>query len=217
MTFTDYLLSRSDELTAEAIGQVVLVAAAVVLAALIGVAVGMATYRWTALNATAIAIAGVFLTIPSLALLGLLIAPLGLGFQPALVALVMYGLLPIIRNTVVGLRGVDAPIVDSARGMGMSPTRVLVSVELPLAWPVILTGIRVSTQILMGIAAVAAYVQGPGLGKQIFDGLSNLGGVNSLNQVLVGTVGIVILALLFDLFYILIGRLTVSRGVRVAT
>ena len=216
MTFTDYLLSRSDELTAEAIGQVVLVAAAVVLAALIGVVVGMATYRWTALNATAIAIAGVFLTIPSLALLGLLIAPLGLGFQPALVALVMYGLLPIIRNTVVGLRGVDAPIVDSARGMGMSPSRVLVTVELPLAWPVILTGIRVSTQILMGIAAVAAYVQGPGLGKQIFDGLANLGGVNSLNQVLVGTVGIVILALLFDLFYILIGRLTVSRGVRVA-
>ena len=217
MTFTDYLLSRSDELTAEAIGQVVLVAVAVVLAALIGVAVGMATYRWTALNATAIAIAGVFLTIPSLALLGLLIAPLGLGFQPALVALVMYGLLPIIRNAVVGLRGVDAPIVDSARGMGMSPTRVLVTVELPLAWPVILTGIRVSTQILMGIAAVAAYVQGPGLGKQIFDGLANLGGINSLNQVLVGTVGIVILALLFDLFYILIGRLTVSRGVRVAT
>lgn len=217
MSFTDYLLTRSDELTAEAIGQVVLVAAAVVLAALIGVLVGMATYRWTALNATAIAIAGVFLTIPSLALLGLLIAPLGLGFQPALVALVMYGLLPIIRNTVVGLRGVDAPIVDSARGMGMSPTRVLIAVELPLAWPVILTGIRVSTQILMGIAAVAAYVQGPGLGKQIFDGLANLGGVNSLNQVLVGTVGIVILALLFDLFYILIGRLTVSRGVRVAT
>ena len=217
MTFTDYLLSRSDELTAEAIGQVVLVAVAVVLAALIGVVVGMATYRWTALNATAIAIAGVFLTIPSLALLGLLIAPLGLGFSPALVALVMYGLLPIIRNTVVGLRGVDAPIVDSARGMGMSPARILLTVELPLAWPVILTGIRVSTQILMGIAAVAAYVQGPGLGKQIFDGLANLGGVNSLNQVLVGTVGIVILALLFDLFYILIGRLTVSRGVRVAT
>lgn len=217
MSFTDYLLTRSDELTAEAIGQVLLVAAAVVLAALIGMAVGMATYRWTALNATAIAVAGVFLTIPSLALLGLLIAPLGLGFQPALVALVMYGLLPIIRNTVVGLRAVDAPIVDSARGMGMSPGRVLLTVELPLAWPVILTGIRVSTQILMGIAAVAAYVQGPGLGKQIFDGLSNLGGVNSLNQVLVGTVGIVILALLFDLLYILIGRLTVSRGVRVAT
>ena len=217
MTFTDYLISRSDELTTEAIGQVVLVAVAVALAAVIGVVVAMATYRWTGLNALAIAIAGVFLTIPSLALLGLLIAPLGFGFSPALVALVMYGLLPIIRNAVVGLRSVDAPIVDSARGMGMSPTRVLVTVELPLAWPVILTGIRVSTQILMGIAAVAAYVQGPGLGKQIFDGLANLGGVNSLNQVLVGTVGIVILALLFDLFYILIGRLTVSRGVRVAT
>jgi osmoprotectant transport system permease protein len=217
MTFTDYLISRSDELTAEAIGQVVLVAVAVALAAVIGVAVGMATYRWTALNVTAIAIVGVFLTIPSLALLGLLIAPLGFGFQPALVALVMYGLLPIVRNAVVGLRGVDAPIVDSARGMGMSPTRVLLTVELPLAWPVILTGIRVSTQILMGIAAVAAYVQGPGLGKQIFDGLANLGGVNSLNQVLVGTLGIVILALLFDLCYILIGRLTVSRGVRAAT
>ena len=92
MTFTDYLISRSDELTTQAIGQVVLVAVAVLLAAVIGVIVGMATYRWTVLNATAIAIAGVFLTIPSLALLGLLIAPLGFGFQPALVALVMYGL-----------------------------------------------------------------------------------------------------------------------------
>jgi osmoprotectant transport system permease protein len=129
-------------------------------------------------------------------------------------ALVLYGLLPIVRNAIVGLRGVDATLVEAARGIGMSRTARLLRVELPLAWPPILTGIRVATQMLMGIAAVAAYASGPGLGNEIFRGIASLGSANALNEVLAGTLGIVVLALLFDAAYVLIGRLTIPRGIR---
>jgi osmoprotectant transport system permease protein len=154
------------------------------------------------------------LTIPSLALIGLLVPPLGLGVPPTVTALVLYGLLPIVRNAIVGLRGVDPTLVDAARGIGMSRLARLLRVELPLAWPPILTGIRVSTQMLMGIAAIAAYASGPGLGNEIFRGIASLGSANALNQVLAGTLGIVILALLFDAVYVLVGRLTIPGGIR---
>jgi ABC-type proline/glycine betaine transport system permease subunit len=98
--------------------------------------------------------------------------------------------------------------------MGLGRMRLMRRVRLPLAWPVILSGVRVSTQMTIGIAAIGAYVKGPGLGNQIFDGLGRFGGANSLNQVWVGTLGIVVLALLFDLAFILVGRFTTSRGTR---
>jgi osmoprotectant transport system permease protein len=126
----------------------------------------------------------------------------------------MYSLLPIVRNTIVGLQGVDPAVVEAGRGIGMSSPRVMLRVQLPLAWPVILAGIRVSTQMIIGIAAIAAYVAGPGLGNQIFDGLSRLGSVNSLNSTLAGTLGVVVLALAFDLFYLAIRLLTTPRGLR---
>ena len=134
---------------------------------------------------------------------------------PSVVALTLYSLLPIVRNTIVGLAGVDRTLVDAARGIGMTRTAILLRIELPLAWPVILTGVRVSTQLAMGIAAIAAYVSGPGLGEQIFSGLARLGGANAINMPLAGTVLIIILALLFDGCFVLIGRLTTPRGVRV--
>jgi osmoprotectant transport system permease protein len=154
------------------------------------------------------------LTVPSLALIGLLIPVLGLGVPPTVTALVLYGLLPIVRNSVVGLRVVDPALVEAARGIGMSRLARLLRVELPLAWPPILTGIRVSTQMLMGIAAIAAYASGPGLGNEIFRGIASLGSANALDEVLAGTLGIVVLALLFDAAYALIGRLTIPRGIR---
>jgi osmoprotectant transport system permease protein len=156
----------------------------------------------------------VIFTIPSFAMFGLLIPVFGLGVTPSVIALVLYALLPVIRNAVVGLSNVDPALVDAARGMGMSRARVLLTVELPLAWPVILTGIRVSAQLIMGMAAIAAYVSGPGLGDQIFSGLARLGGANAVNSALAGTIGVIVLALLFDAAFVLIGRLTTSRGIR---
>jgi osmoprotectant transport system permease protein len=99
--------------------------------------------------------------------------------------------------------------------MGMSPVHVLWRVQFPLAWPLILTGVRVSTQMIIGITAIAAYVAGPGLGHQILDGLARLGSANSLNEALAGTLGVVILALLADLLFLIVRLLTSPRGLRV--
>jgi osmoprotectant transport system permease protein len=156
----------------------------------------------------------VFLTIPSLALFGLFINMFGIGTTSVVIALVMYSLLPIVANTVVGLREVDPAVVESAQGMGMSRFQRLLRIELPLAWPVILTGMRVSTLLTLGITAIGAYIQGPGLGNDIFAGLSRISSPNALNLVLGGTLGVIVLAVLFDLFYVLLNRLTTSRGIR---
>jgi ABC-type proline/glycine betaine transport system permease subunit len=208
MTFLQYLASRRTLLLAQILEHANIVLMSVALATVVGVLIGVCTYRHRRPRAIAVAIAAAILTIPSFALLGLMIAPLGLGYVPALVALSLYALLPIIRNTIVGLNGIDPALAEAAQGIGMSRLRCLTTVELPLAWPVILTGIRVSTQMTVGIGAIAAYVGGPGLGNQIFSGLANLGGVNSLNNALVGTLGVVVLALAIDGCLALLGVLT---------
>ena len=97
-----------------------------------------------------------------------------------------YAIFPILRNAVVGLHGVDKTLLESARGMGMGEIAVLLRVRLPLAWPVILAGVRISTQMSMGVAAIAAYVLGPGLGGYIFTGLAQIGGANAVNYAVVG-------------------------------
>ena len=215
MSFWEYLGDRHQQLFTDALQHASAVFQCMVVATLLGVLIGVATYRseWAG-NFATLSTSGI-LTIPSLAMIGLLIPVVGLGVPPTVIALTLYGLLPIVRNSIVGLRGVDPALVDAARGIGMSRAAQLLRVELPLAWPPILTGIRVSTQMLMGIAAIAAYASGPGLGNVIFRGLASLGSANALNQVLAGTVGIIILALLFDAAYVLIGRLTIPRGIRV--
>ncbi|WP_338907913.1 ABC transporter permease [Streptomyces nigra] len=215
MSFWEYLGNRHQQLLADALQHASAVLQCMVVATLIGVLIGVLTYRseWAG-NLATLTTSGI-LTIPSLAMIGLLIPIVGLGVAPTVIALTLYGLLPIVRNCVVGLRGVDPALVDAARGIGMSRLAQLLRVELPLAWPPILTGIRVATQMLMGIAAIAAYASGPGLGNVIFRGLASLGSANALNQVLAGTFGIIILALLFDAAYVVLGRLTIPRGIRV--
>ncbi|MER5908186.1 ABC transporter permease [Streptomyces mirabilis] len=214
MNFWQYLSSRHQQLLTDAYQHASVVFQCMVVATLIGVVIGVVTYHSDWAGGVATTTTSTILTIPSLAMIGLLIPIVGLGVPPTVIALTLYGLLPIVRNAIVGLRGVDPALVDAAKGIGMSGPARLLKVELPLAWPPILTGIRVSTQMLMGIAAIAAYASGPGLGNEIFRGLASLGSKNALNQVLAGTIGIIILALLFDAAYVLIGRLTIPRGIR---
>ncbi|MER5538022.1 ABC transporter permease [Streptomyces mirabilis] len=214
MNFWQYLSSRHQQLLTDAYQHASVVFQCMVVATLIGVVIGVVTYHSDWAGGVATTTTSTILTIPSLAVIGLLIPIVGLGVPPTVIALTLYGLLPIVRNAIVGLRGVDPALVDAAKGIGMSGPARLLRVELPLAWPPILTGIRVSTQMLMGIAAIAAYASGPGLGNEIFRGLASLGSRNALNQVLAGTIGIIILALLFDAAYVLIGRLTIPRGIR---
>jgi osmoprotectant transport system permease protein len=215
MNFWDYLVNRHQQLLADSYQHASAVFQCMIVATLIGIVIAVVTYRSDWAGSLATTATSTILTIPSLAMIGLLIPLVGLGVAPTVISLTLYGLLPIVRNAIVGLRGVDPTLIDAAKGIGMSRLARLFRVELPLAWPPILTGIRVSTQMLMGIAAIAAYASGPGLGNEIFRGIASLGSANALNQVLAGTLGIIILALIFDAAYVLIGRLTIPRGIRV--
>lgn len=212
MGFFEYLASRWDDLLELSIEHAQVVLVSLLIATVIGVSLGILTYRRPAAAQVVLAIASTILTIPSFALFGLLIPLLGLGYKPTVVALSAYALLSILRNTITGLRSVDPAITESAKGMGLSNMQQLVRIELPLAWPVIIAGIRVSALLILGIAAIAAYVNGPGLGGDIFSGLSRIGGANSLNLVLGGFLGIIVLALVFEALFAVLGRLTTSKG-----
>jgi osmoprotectant transport system permease protein len=209
-----FLRDRSDQVWTLAWGHALLVFVAVVVASVIAVAVAVLVTRFPRLEPVANAISSIGLTIPSFALVGLLLPVLGLGFWAALVCVGFYAIFPVMRNAVVGLQGVDRDLVESAKGMGMSDARSLVQVRLPLAWPVILAGLRVSTQMSMGVAAIAAYVLGPGFGVWIFTGLAQTGGKNGVNYALSATLAIIVIALLFDLLLLLLGRVTISKGIR---
>ncbi|MGL3805406.1 ABC transporter permease [Paeniglutamicibacter sp. R2-26] len=192
-----------------------LVVQCLILATIIAVGIAALVYRSKPLSSLANGVSAIGLTIPSFAAIGLLIVPFGFGVTPAVIVVAFFAALPILRNAIVGLAGISPATVESARGIGMSRMRTLATVELPMAWPIILSGIRVSAQMVMGVAAIAAYALGPGLGGFIFSGLSRLGGANSLESVLVGVVGVIILAVVLDLILVGIGRLTTPRGIRV--
>lgn len=212
MGFIEYLASRWDDLLELSIEHAQVVLVSLLIATVIGVSLGVLTYRRPAAAQVVLAIASTILTIPSFALFGLLIPVMGLGYKPTVVALSSYALLSILRNTITGLQSVDPAITESAKGMGMSNLQQLVRIEVPIAWPVIIAGIRVSALLILGIAAIAAYVNGPGLGGDIFSGLSRIGGANSLNLVLGGFLGIIVLALVFEALFAVLGRLTTSKG-----
>ena len=211
-SFLRYLASRWDSILEQAIAHAEVVLVSLLIATAIAVTAGVLVYRRERAAEVVLAVTSTFLTIPSFALFGLLVPVLGLGWPPTVFALVMYALLPILRNTVVGLRSVDPAIAESAQGMGMDRRQRLLRIELPLAWPVILTGMRVSTLIIVGITAVAAFVNGPGLGSDIFQGISRIGSAVALNQVLGAVLAIVALAVLYDGFFAVLGKLTTSRG-----
>lgn len=213
-TLWDFVYERRQQLLTDSYLHVSAVVQSVLIAGVVAVLIGIAVYRSPIGSAVATGLASTVLTLPSFALLGLLIPILGLGVAPTVTALVLYGLLPIIRNTILGLASVDPAVTDAARGVGMGRLHVLGRIELPLAWPSILAGVRVSTQMLMGILAIAAYAKGPGLGNLIFSGLSRVGSPTAVPQALTGTVLIVILALVLDGLLVLLGRLTTSRGIR---
>lgn len=210
--FLVYLADDWDDLLEDSIAHVQVVLLSLIIATIIGVTLGVLTYRRRAIAQGLLAITSTMLTIPSFALFGLLIPILGLGYTPTVVALVNYSILAILRNTITGLQSVDPAITESAKGMGMSNWQQLVRIELPMAWPVIITGVRVSGLLILGIAAIASYVNGPGLGGYIFSGLARIGGAGAFFSVLAGTLAITVLALLFEAFFSVFSRLTTSKG-----
>jgi len=193
----DFLIRNRAEVLQLTLEHLLLVARAMVLAIPLGVLLGIALTRHKALRQWILGVANVIQTVPSLALFGFLIpVPLigGIGDRTAIVALTLYALLPIIRNTFAGIAGVDRAVAEAARGMGMTEGQVLRQVEIPLALGVILAGIRVATVISVGVATIAAAIGAGGLGMYIFRGVAMVN-----NQViLAGAIPAAILAVLAD-------------------
>ncbi|HSJ33445.1 MAG TPA: ABC transporter permease [Acidimicrobiia bacterium] len=212
--FLDFLNSRWDNVIQGTIEHAIYIVSVIVVATIIGVGTGILVRNRPVAREVVLGIYAVFLTIPSFGLFALFIPIVGLGFWGPFIALTMYALLPIARNTVTGLAGVSPAVIESARGMGLSNNERLLKIQLPLAWPVILTGIRVSSLIVAGIAAIATLVAGGGLGDFIKSGLSRLGAPNSTESILVGTIFIIILALVIDAVFIAVKRATTSPGIR---
>ena len=215
VSFVQFLERSQERVLRLAVEHLVLVLEAIAIGTAIGVTLGVLVARRPAARAVVLASTGVILTIPSFALFSLLLGVVGrLGTAVVLPGLVLYSLLPIVRNTVTGLLAVDPAVVESAKGVGMGPVRRLFRIELPLAWPVVLAGVRVSAVLLVGIAALGTLVQGPGLGELIFAGLRIIGSPNATNLALAGTLAIVVIAVLLDVIFLLLARLTTSKGLR---
>lgn len=214
--FLDYWsdASRQSQLVELTLDHVVFVVVAMIVSIIIAVTLGVIAHRVPAVRNLILSLSAVFLTIPSLALFALLIPIVGIGAPPVYVGLVMYAQLAIVRNTISGLNSVPAPVSESAKGMGMGYWQRLFRIEMPMAWPVILAGIRVSTQLTVGIACIAALIGADNLGSLIFGGIRRLGSAGSAESIIGGTIAVVILAFAFDLVFMFIGRLTTSRGIR---
>lgn len=214
----DYVTDQEgwSNIFANIVDHVQLVLMSMLFATVISVALGILINRHRSLSGPVLGVASVLITIPSLALFAIFISVpgIGIGDRGPIIALMLYSILPILRNTVTGLEGVSPPIVESAKGMGLNPRQRLVRVELPLAWPVILTGIRVATLLNIGIAAIAPLVGGTGLGVYINDGLQRYPNVTSVERMWTGVIFAILLALVADLFFALLRRLTTSKGLR---
>lgn len=213
-SLVDFMISRADEIVQRTVEHLGYVIATLITATVISLVVGIWVRHRPFYREVTLGISSVFLTLPSLALFVIFIPLVGLGFMPGYIALTMYAILPILRNTVTGLNGVDPSVLESARGMGLSSGQRLWRIELPLAWPVIITGIRVSTLLTTGIAAIAVLVGGGGLGAFIQSGLRRLGLPTSFEAMWTGTIVIVVLALVLDAVFVLIRRATTSPGLR---
>ena len=211
----EFISIQREKITLAVIAQIELILLVMTIVSITAILTGLLVWKSTAASEAVTGFWSVVFTIPSLAMFIFFIGPFGLGWLPAVIALVLYGQLPVVRNTIVGLRSVEPAIMESAAAMGMKPLTVLRKIQFPLAWPVIIVGIRVSAMLIFGISAIAAYVGGPGLGDYLFSGLANLGSFNSMNQTLVGAFGITILALIFDGLFVIVRRVTTPRGLRV--
>jgi len=177
-------------------GHLVITFTTMFFAIIIGLTLGILITRVRWLSDPTLKTAGMLYTIPSLALFGLMIPIVGIGFKPAIIALTLYSLLAIIRNTAVGIDGVDNAIIEAARGMGMTNMQILLRVEIPLALPVIFAGIRIAIVSTISLATLASFFGAKSLGNLIFEGISTGGTRN--DKIVAGAVGATALAILFS-------------------
>ena len=198
--FFDYISRNYHEILGFTLEHIQLVGISIIIAILIGVPLGIYLTANEHLADLVLQITSIIMTIPSIALFGLMIPILsiigqGIGFLPAFIALVLYSQLPIIRNTYTGINNVDPNIRDAAKGIGMSTFQRLIKVEIPIAMPLIMAGVRTATVLSIGIGAIAAFIGAGGLGVLINQGISR----TNPTMIVVGAVAVSIMAILADL------------------
>lgn len=208
-----FMVQQSDKLATQTLQHIGLTFISLLIAVIIGLPLGIFIARKKQFSGAVLGVAGVLQTVPSIALLGFMIPLLGIGPKPAIVALFIYALLPIIRNTYTGILGVDAFVTEAATAMGMSQQQILLKVQLPLAMPVILAGIRTATVINVGVATLASYIAAGGLGEFIFGGIS----LNNTNMILAGAIPAALLAIIFDFLLSRLQNLNLKKLRRAAT
>jgi osmoprotectant transport system permease protein len=209
-TFFETVSSRSDQIATGIIEHICLSLISISIAIILSVPLGIYITRHEKWAEWVIGVTAVFQTIPSLALFGFIVPLLGTGALTAIIALTIYALLPILRNTYTGIKGVDQSVIEAGRGMGMTNRQILWKIEIPLSLPVIMAGIRTATVLTVGIATLATFVGAGGLGDLIYRGLSTWN--NQL--VLAGAIPAALLAIFFDFFLKLIERLSTPKGLK---
>ncbi|GIN69973.1 hypothetical protein J14TS2_04480 [Bacillus sp. J14TS2] len=194
MELIETFIKRKDAIWVAFQEHLFLAGVAMIIAIAIAVPLGIVLTRNKKVAEFVIGIAAVIQTVPSLALLGFMLPLLGIGKVPAIIALTLYALLPILRNTYTGIIGVDKSLVDAGKGMGMTSRQILFMVELPLTLPILMAGIRTATVLTIGVAALATFIGAGGLGDLIIRGLN----VMDKNLILSGAIPAAILAIVFD-------------------
>jgi len=190
-----FIVSQQDKLLAQTAQHLGLTFLSLLLAIVVGIPLGILIARRRSLATPVLGVAGILQTVPSIALLGFMIPAFGIGATPAIIALLIYALLPIIRNTYTGIVGVSPIVIEAATALGMSNRQRLFKVEFPLALPVIIAGIRTAAVINVGVATLASFVAAGGLGEFIFGGIS----LNNTNMILAGAIPAALLAVLLDI------------------
>lgn len=197
MEFFDYMLENKDQILSLCIEHIQLTAIALIIAIIIGVPIGILISYKKKLNKPVLGITSVTQAIPSMALLGFMIPFLGIGTAPAIVVVVLYSLLPIIKNTYTGITNIPSSTIEAATGIGLTRAQILTKIQIPQALPIIMAGVRISSVSAVGLMTMAAFIGGGGLGYLIFSGIRT---VNNY-QILAGAIPACILALLVDYFF----------------
>lgn len=209
MSLINYIINNADLILDKTIEHITLAGIAVALACAIGVPLGFAIANNAKLSKKTMNVANVIQTIPSLALFAFAMPLLGIGAKPAIFALFLYALLPIIKNTLLGIHNVNPSIIEAARGMGMSKFQIMFKVEVPLAIAVIMGGVRIATVTGIGIATIAVLIGAGGLGQLIFQGI----GMGNTEMILAGAIASALLALIADFILGMLEEKLTSPGI----
>ncbi|RQD76082.1 MAG: ABC transporter permease [Candidatus Syntrophonatronum acetioxidans] len=200
MDLVNFIQSRQEMILDLSIEHLWLVLLAGLIAIFIGLVVGVAITYYPKASNFVLGICQVLMVIPSFAMLGFLLPFFGIGFTTGVIALILYTLLPVTRNTYIGIREIPPSVIEAAKGMGMSEPAILFKIKIPLALPVVMAGFRTAMVMVVGIAAIAAYIGAGGLGELIFHGISR----SQPNRIITGAIFVSLIAVALDL---ILGRI----------